>query len=518
MLESAEMGMKKIGFIGFAAVFLAVSAHSAYAKPRGESPKVSAASEGRAAPGGELRFGIASEPATLDPLSSANTADGRSILFNVFEGLVKPAPDGGFQPAVAESYEVDSGGLTYTFRLRRGVRFHDGSVVTAEDCLFSLNTAVQEGFNGFDRIEKAEIIGGDALRITLKTPDADFLPYLTIGITPKGNLDREKNPIGTGPFLVERYDVQRSLVLARNPHYWRQGFPYLDRVTYAFIPDSEALLLALKAGSIDCATITGSLVDQLDSGRFDILPDPSHSVQVLVLNNAVSPLDDVRVRRAINYCVDTQNIIDAAFYGRGEPSGSPLIPGLRKYYDESLKNPYPADIEKAKGLLASAGYAEGFPLVITVPSNYAMHVDTAQVLAHQLEKIGVTVSIKLVDWATWLSETYRGRRYTATVISLDAAVISPRGFLDRYVSGAGSNFINFSSSRYDEAYRQALSETDENRRISLYKQAQRIISEEAASVYIQDIWRFMVFPKGRFAGVVTYPLYVTDFSTVYRIF
>ncbi|MDR0524616.1 MAG: ABC transporter substrate-binding protein [Spirochaetaceae bacterium] len=493
---------------------LAAGGMPLYAKSKAETPQSGNSAAGKIL-GGELRFGIASEPVTLDPLSPSNTADGRSILFNVFEGLVKPSPDGALVPAVAESYRIDEEGRVYSFTLRPGVRFQDGSPVTAEDVLFSLKAAAEAGFNGFNQIETMEK-SPSGLTIVLKSPDREFLPYLTVGVVPKSNPNREKNPIGTGPFSIASYDTQRALVLVKNPYYWQSGLPYLDKVTCVFVADQDALFLALQAGTIDSAGIPGSLADQLDPGRFDILASPSNSAQLLGLNNKVKPLDDVRVRQAINYGIDVPLIIQAAFYGRGEPSGSPLIPGLSKYYDSTLKDPYPADVQKAKALLAQAGYEQGFPLVLTVPSNYTIHVDTAQVLVNQLGKIGIRVTIKLVDWATWLAEVYRGRRYEATIISLDAPTVSPRGFLDRYVSSAGSNFLNFSSPRYDEIYAEALEENQESRRIDLYRQAQQIISQEAAGVYIQDIWSFRVFPKGRYDGVQNYPLYVTDFSTVYR--
>ncbi|MHB9294276.1 ABC transporter substrate-binding protein, partial [Hollandina sp. SP2] len=347
--------------------------------------------------------------------------------------------------------------------------------------------------------------------------DPEFLPYLTIGIVPKHNQDRERTPVGTGPFSIASYTTQQSLVLVKNPHYWQEGLPHLDQVTYVFIADSDALLLALQGGNIDTASITSGLVQQLDPNRFDMLPSPSNAVQLLALNNGVKPLDDVRVRQAICYAVDITQIIDTAFYGMGEPSGSPIIPGLRSYYDTSLKNPYPVDIEKAQELLAEAGYGEGFSLEITVPANYTMHVDTAQVVVNQLENIGITATIKLVDWATWLADVYRGRQYQGTIISLDAAQVSPRSFLERYRSNAGSNFVNFHNPAYDAVYDAILGESDEQQRITLYQQAQQLISKAAASVYIQDVWGFQTFLKGRFGGIVHYPLYVFDVSTVYRL-
>ncbi|MDR0709505.1 MAG: ABC transporter substrate-binding protein [Spirochaetaceae bacterium] len=472
------------------------------------------AQKDRAGSTGELRFGFSTEPATLDPLSPANTADGRSILFNVFEGLVKPNPDGGLEPAVAEKYAVERDGLAYNFTLREGLLFHDGTSVTAEDVVFTLETAKANQFDGFTNIDAVEVLGERNLRITLKEKDPEFLADLMVGIVPKHNANREKNAVGTGPFIIESYTTQQSLVLVKNPNYRRPGYPKLDKVTIVFVADSDALLTALRGGNIDGAVITGSLLQQLPENDFDVVPGSSNSVQLLALNNAVKPLDDVRVRRALNYAVDVREIIDMAFYGRGEPSGSPLIPGLARAYETSLKNPYPLDIARAKSLLAEAGYPNGFSLEITVPSVYVMHVDTAQVLVNQLAKAGVAVTIRQVDWATWLSDVYRDRNFQATIISLDSNSISPRSFLARYRSNAGSNFINFKSADFDSLYDKSLAEQDDAKRIAIYKNAQKLISDNAASVYIQDILGFKVFPRGRFSGVLNYPLYVTDFSTV----
>ncbi|MDR0376552.1 MAG: ABC transporter substrate-binding protein, partial [Spirochaetaceae bacterium] len=465
--------------------------------------------------GGEIRFGYTTEPATLDPLNASNTADGRSILFNVFEGLVKPDTSGGLEPAVAEQYAVEQDGLVYVFTLRQGLKFHDGSEVTPEDVEFSLKSAIETKFAGLDRIDAVEITGDRQVRIVLKSPDVEYLTNLTVGIVPRNNSDRERRAIGTGPFIIEGYTPQQSLVMVKNPQYWKEGVPHLDRVTYVFLADSDALLLALQGGSVDAGGVTGSLVEQLKPGAFTFAGNPSNSVQLLALNNAVRPLDDARVRQALNYAVDRREIIDAAFYGHGEPSGSALIPGLSRYYDPSLKNPYPLDIARAKDLLASAGYGDGFSLEITVPSNYTMHVDTAQVIVNQLAKIGVAAAIKLVDWPTWLSEVYQGRRYEATIISLDAPTISPRGFLARYHSANQSNFVNFTSPAYDRVYDAVLTEPGEEKRVELYQEAQRILSGEAASVYIQDIISFLAFPRNT-AGFVNYPLFVLDFASIYQ--
>ena len=464
----------------------------------------------------ELRFGLSTEPVTFDPLNPANTADGRSILFNVFEGLVKPEPAGSLVPAIAESYRIEENGLVYIFSLRPGVLFHDGTVLTASDVLFSLNTAVQARFPGLSQIAEIEISGLQEITIRLYEPDPEFLPFLTVGIVPENNADRERNPIGTGPFMIKNYAPQQSLVLEKNPHYWQAGIPMLDRVTIVFVADTNALLTGLRGGNIDGADVTGGLLHQLNERDFDIFPWHSSAVQLLALNNARAPLNDLRVRQAINYAVDINEIIEIAFFGKGEPSGSPLIPGLKHVYNESLRDPFPRNITRAKSLLAEAGFPDGFPLEITVPSNYTMHVDTAQVIVNQLAPAGISANIRLVDWATWLAEVHRGRNFQATIISLAATNVSPRSFLARYLSTNSGNFMNFNNPEYDRLFNTALRETDEEKRIMLYKQAQQIISENAASVFIQDIINFRVFRGGRFGGMVSYPLHVIDFAAMYR--
>jgi peptide/nickel transport system substrate-binding protein len=499
------MHLKKLPSLVFALALIPLSLFGGGKAGTAAKPEIKA----------ELRYGFTSEPATLDPLSPANTADGRSILFNVYEGLVKADKDGKLQPAVASEYRIEQDGLVYRFSIRQGLSFHDGSPLTAEDAKFTLEAAIGANFRGFTQIDRIDV-SGNTLTITLKAPDPEFLPYLTQGIVPRNNPDREKNPVGTGPFIIESYTVQQSLVLRKNPHYWKEGFPKLDKVTVVFVADSDALLLSLQGGNVDGAGVTSSIVQQLDPSRFDVVAGYSNSVQLLALNNASPPLDDVRVRQAIAYAVDIPQIIDTAFYGQGEVSGSPLIPGLSAYYEESLRSPYSRDGDRAKRLLSEAGLPSGFPLEITVPSNYTMHVDTAQVIVNQLKAAGINAGIRLVDWATWLSDVYRGRKYQATIVSLDdsGTPLTPRSFLSRYLSTSGSNFVNFNSPDYDRVYSAALLEPDEAKRIGLYKEAQKILVGSAASVYIQDIYSFKVFARGRYSGVLNYPLYVIDFSTI----
>jgi len=465
----------------------------------------------------DLRWGFTTEPRTLNPLNPANSADGRSILFNVFEGLVKPNTDGTFAPCIAESWTIEQGGLVYNFILREGILFHDGSALTASDIKFSLDTAIAANYAGLNNIKETLILDNNKISVILKTADPEFLPYLTIGIVKEEITDHEINIIGTGPFIIESYTPQRNLVLKKFDNYWQPGLPNLDKITIVFFANFDTLMVALRGGSIDGAFITGAMAAQLDHREFDIFNNRSAAIQLLALNNAKGALEDIRVRKAINHGVDIKGIINTAFFGHGSPSGSPVIPGLRENFKDNLS--YPHNIELAQSYLNQAGYNDTnrLSLEITVPSNFTMHVDTAQVIASQLDQIGIKTSIKLVDWDTWLEDVYTNMNYEATIISLDSPIVSARSFLTRYLSDNRNNFINYKNPDFDRVYNLALTETDREKRINLYKDAQIIITEDAASVFIQDILYFIALSGGKYAGALDYPLYVIDLSSIYRI-
>ncbi|WP_411676038.1 ABC transporter substrate-binding protein [Caproicibacter sp.] len=488
------------------------SSSSSSAAPTSSSAQSSQAS------GGEFVFGMQTQPDHLDPFLAA-TADTRSILFNIFEGLVKPDKDGNLIPAVAQSYEMSKDATSYTFHIRKGIQFHNGNPVTADDVKYSLDTAA--GLSGgkllvadLAKIKSVEIKDASTVVVYLKQADYEFLPYLTSAIVPKGYTEQDTHPIGTGPFEFESYSPQQSLILKKNPDYWQKGLPKLDKVTFKLESDSNALLMDLQGGSVDGASIANNVASQIGSG-FRLIQANSNSVQMLGLNNSRKPFDDVKVRQAVSYALNPNEIISAVNFGKAVRAGTPVIPGLKKYFDDSLTHAYDQNTQKAKQLLSEAGYPNGFSMAITVPSNYTVHVDTAQVMVSELKKAGVTATIHQVDFATWLSEVYTQRNYEATVISVDGTTLSPRSYLGRYLSDASNNFVNYKSPEFDSVYKQAENEPDEDKRVELYKQAQEILSKDAASVYIQDIANLNVL-RDEFSGFTPYPLYVFDASTIYR--
>ena len=407
---------------------------------------------GRAA-SNEIAVGIAQDlDESLDPHLTV-AAGTREVMFNVFEGLVKPDPDGNLIPAVAADVAVSDDGLVYTFTLREGVKFHNGDPVTMEDVIWSIrrNADDSEGEALVPALTSISDITSEdnKLLITLSEPNNEFLSYLTLAILPADYDKQDTAPVGTGPFRFVSRKAQDSIVLERFDDYW--GEPAgVDRVTYKISENAEGLILGLQSGALDVVShMTSTQIVQLKESEFNVEEGTMNLVQALYLNNAEKPFDDVRVRQALCYAVDKQGVIDMAFDGYGVPLGSSMYPAFGKYFDESLTDYYTVDITKAKALLAEAGYPNGFEMTITVPSNYQPHMDTAQVIAEQLKSIGVKATIQPVEWASWLSDVYSGRKYQSTLVGVDASEMTASAMLKRFVSTAGNNFVNYSSAEYD---------------------------------------------------------------------
>ena len=456
---------------------------------------------------------------SLDPHKAVG-AGTKEVLFNIFEGLVKPNADGDFIPAVAESYEISEDSLTYSFRLRDGVKFHDGSLVTAQDVKFSIDKCADasEGtplVPAYSNIKDTEISeDGKTFTIHLIEPDSEFLAYMTVAIIPESNEDPDTNPIGTGPYMYVSRSPQENFVVKKfDDYYDEENAAHIENVTFKIIGNADTIAMDMEAGTYDLvARVTTTQADLL-SDDFEVLEGTMNLVQALYLNNAEAPFDDVKVRQALCYAIDPSEIMTFVSDGKGTEIGSAMFPAFGKYYDESLNHVYDQDIEKAKELLAEAGYPDGFSFDISVPSNYTQHIDTAQVLVDEFKKIGVTANIKLIEWDSWLSDVYSERNYQATVVGVDASSLTASALLQRYTKDASGNFINFSSDAYDEAFNIAKSSVDDEEKTKYYKKCASILAEDAASVFIQDLPELVAINK-KYTGYEFYPLYVQDIAKI----
>jgi len=456
---------------------------------------------------------------SLDP-HKAVAAGTKEVLFNIFEGLVKPDSDGNLNPAIASDVNISDDGKVYTFILRENVKFHDGSVVTAEDVKYSIDKCA-DADNGsllvpaFSNIESVTIVDEKTVEVTLVDGDTDFLAYFTTAIIPKNNANPDTNPIGTGPYKYVSRSPQENFIVEKFEDYWGEK-AHIENVVFKICANADTIVMELQGKGIDMfCRLTSAQIEQLGPD-YEIYEGTMNLVQAMYLNNGVEPFNNELVREALCYAVNPQEIMEFMADGKGTELGSSMFPAFGKYYMPELNDVYTVDYDKAKDLLKQAGYENGFEFTITVPSNYQPHIDTAQVIVEQLKNINVTAKIELVEWNTWVEDVYSGRQFEATVVGVDASNLTAGALLDRFESTAGKNFINYNNEAYDIALNNARKSADDAEKTKYYKECLTILNDSAANVYIQDLAEFVAINK-KYAGYEFYPLYVQDISKLYIV-
>ncbi len=455
----------------------------------------------------------------LDP-HTVESAGTREVMFNIFEGLIKVEPDGNISCAIASDYKINAEGTVYTFTVREGVKFHDGSELKAEDIKYSIDRNAGLLENGgealdsaFTNIEKVEIKDeGKTVEIVLKAADSEFISYLNEPIIKK---DADKSagvngPVGTGAYKVVKNVAGDRLELTKFEDYWnKEKAANIKNVTFKVVTASAAII-EMKAGSIDVFPyITDNQANELKAAGFNIIDGNTNLVQALYLNHETEAFKDIKVRQALNYAIDKQEILDMVAGGKGTILGSGLFTGFGKYYKDCTKT-YGYDKEKAEELLKEALGDKKLSFTVRVPSNYEVHMNTALVIQDQLKDVGVEMKIDAIDWSTWLDEVYTQGKYEATVVGIDAK-LAPKDMMRRYYSEGSGNLTKYSNEEYDKLYVEAVATTDENKKVELYHKMQEILAQDAASVFIQDNVQLVAINKN-LEGYTFYPIYVQDMT------
>ena len=496
----------------------AATAESTAEAAASQTQEASNTPSGTPASGGSVVFGMTQDLASLDPHANSD-AGTRDVVFNLYEGLVKPTSGGEMIPAVAEDYSISDDAKVYTFTLRDGIKFQDGTEVTVQDVKYSIDRYAenQGDSSAFSVVKEVKIVDDKTVELDLEESYAELLPLLDVAIIPESNPDPAANPIGTGPFGFVSYTPGEKLVLKKNQYYWQEGLPYLDEVTFKFAANVDAAFTELQGGTIDILKyLTDAQVKALAKNpSYNIVEGSMNLVQALFLNNAAEPLSNEKVRQAIYCGINRDAINDFIFAGKSHVIGTHMIPAMAFYYNEATENTYPFDQAHAKELLVEAGYPDGFELEITVPSAYSQHVDTAQIIADQLSQIGIRVKISQVEWNDWKENTYKGRKFQSTVIGFDGT-LAPASWLQKYTTSAGNNFINYDNPEYDKTFEEAYNTSDMNEKAELYKKCEQILADTAASVYIQDPANLVAVNK-KFAGYTSYPCAAEDMAVLYMV-
>ena len=364
------------------------------------------------------------EPPGLDPSLGAASSIAEIVHYNLFETLTKINSDGSVSPLLAESWEVSPDLKTYTFRLRKGVKFQNGEPFNAAAVKFSFERAADDKSTNKDKRTfsnlTSKIADEHTIIITNKNIDPDFLFVMgqatSIIVEPKSAATNATKPVGTGPYTLASWAKGSSVTLAAWPGFRAAQGIRIKRAIFRFIPDSAAQVAALLAGDVDAfPRVTPRSVPQFQSNpRFQVVVSNSLAKTILAINNARKPLNDIRVRRAIAAAIDRKAVIAGAADGYGVPIGSYYVPTAFGYVDTTGANPF--DLEKAKALMAEAGIKAPLSLTMTLPPTpYARQ--GGELIAAQLAKIGIKLKLQNVEWAQWLSGTYTNKNYDLTIIS-----------------------------------------------------------------------------------------------------
>ncbi len=461
-----------------------------------------------------ITLAMALEPPGLDPTAGAASAIAEITQYNIYETLTKINPDGTVSPLLAESWEVSPDLRTYTFRLRKGVKFQNGEAFNAQTAKFSFVRAGAEKSTNKDKrtfatMETVQAVDDHTLVIVNKELDPDFLFLMgqatAIMVEPKSADTNATKPVGTGPYVLDNWVKGSSVSLKKWDGYRNPAAIKLRRATFRFISDPAAQVAALLAGDVDAfPRVTPRSVPQFkDNPRFQVQVSGSRAKTILAINNKKKPLDDVRVRRAIAAAIDRKAVIQGAGDGYGAPIGSHYVPGAFGYVDTTGINPYNPD--KARALLKEAGVTN-LELTITLPPPpYARQ--GGEVIASMLSKVGINAKLQNVEWAQWLSGVYGNKNYDLTIISH----VEP---FDLGNFAKPDYYWNYQSTKFNDLYSKYKNSPRAQERTKLLGDIQKLLAEDCVHAFLYQPQWVTVANKGVRGLWKDMPIFVNDLSTL----
>ena len=463
-----------------------------------------------AQPAGTLVVGLVAEPVNLDPAQVTDFNSNR-VGRRIVEPLVTFAEETTqIVPGLAESWTISPDGLQYTFKLRKGVKFHDGTPFNAAAAKFSIERQISPEHPAnklgkypfanyfFGNVKAIEAMDENTVRFVLKEPRASFLVVMAAAaasmVSPtaatKAGVDFALAPVGTGPFRYGSWARGQSVVLEKFPEYWK-GAVKFDRVVYRPIVEDQARLTELLTGTLDLIVgVPPDFVAQLEgSPKANLLKQVGAHVWYLGINNTKKPLDDKRVRQALNYAVNKDAIVKDVLKGTGAVSRGPVLPGTWGA-DPNLPA-YAYDPAKAKKLLAEAGYPNGFSTTMWVPesgSGMQSPVAMAVVMQSNLRAVGVNVTLQTMEWGAYIAKL-RTKEQELFALSWAAGSEDPDMvmyplFHSSQWTPNGPNRAMYKNEKFDALLAEARQVTDQAKRAALYREAQRILVEDAPWVFV----------------------------------
>lgn len=457
-----------------------------------------------------LFFAIRSDPPTLNPITSSDNSS-HLIISTIFNSLVKYDACDNIVGDLAENWELSEDGKSYTFKLKKGIKWHDGAPFTAEDVKFTFQKLFEPETNTYNRAlyqvngknPKIEVLSGDRIRFTLPEPFAPFLSNLTqLGIIPKHLLEGKDinrdsfnwNPIGTGPFKLKEWRSSERILLQANLDYF-EGAPKLKRIAFIIIPSAESKRIALLTGSVDMGEITPEDLRALSGSKELKIYDREQYVYYFMGYDLSNKLFDHNLRAAINYATDKQSIINAIFQKNAEPAYGP-IPTGSKYYSDSCKK-YQRDLKKAKLLLHRSGWrekkgkkflyrdGESLQFEVCYPSSSTPCEKAAVFLQAQLAEVGIDMHLKGMEFSALLSRC-NPKEFQAVILNW-AENCDPDCYTEWHSSQIGENgmnFVSYSNPKVDRLLEAGRATTDPTKRKEIYAQFQKVVTEDAPYLFL----------------------------------
>ena len=462
----------------------------------------------------QITLALALEPTGLDPTAAAASSIAEVTLYNLYETLTKIQSDGSVVPLLAESWEVSPDLRTYTFRLRRDARFHNGQLFNAHNVKFSFERAAGSDSTNKDKNLFAglsvQVLDDYTVVVTNRDVEPDLLFLLgqatAIIVEPTSAATNATQPVGTGPYRLARWSRGASITLIAWSDWRRAAKIRIKSATFRFIPDPAAQVAALLAGDVDLFPRVASrgLAQLKANPRLQVIVGGSRAKTIVAINNARKPLNDQRVRCAIAAAIDRKAVIQGAAEGLGVPIGSHYVPGAFGYVDTTGINPY--DPEKAKKLLAEAGVKTPLQLTMTLPPT-AYARQGGEVITAQLAKVGIQVKTQNVEWAQWLSGTYTNKDYDLSIISHVEPFDLANYTKPDYYWGYHSDAFNALFAQIQHAQQPA-------DRARLLGQAQRLLAQDCVNVYLYQPQWVTVAAKGVHGLWRDMPIFANDLSAL----
>jgi peptide/nickel transport system substrate-binding protein len=439
-----------------------------------------------------ITVSLDADPPSLDPAFSSALVD-RQVHNSIFDKLVDLDANGKIVPMLATEWKVSDDGLTYTFTLHEGVKFHDGTDFNADAVKFNLERYMTDPKstrrNELGTVKSVEAVDPKTVKVTLKEPFAPFLSVLSdrsgMMVSPKAAKDQggdiRNQPVGTGPFKLENRVKGDTITLTRNDQYWQPGLPKAAKVVYKILTDPNTQLVNLRSGQVD---ITNTIPPQEVAGlksdsNFAVVNEVGFGYQGIWVNTKQAPLDNKNVRQAIAMLMDRDQIVNVLFSGTATPGASAFSKSNLAFGDsDAYSKP---DMEKAKQLLAQSGVSNvSFTLKV---GTSAIQAQFAQLVQNFLKPAGIDMKIEKVEFGTLLDQLMKGN-YQAAALGWSGRPDPDQNIYDFFVTGGAQNDAGFSNPKVDDLLKTARKEGDPAKRKAAYDEVMKILHDEEPYIFL----------------------------------